>query len=105
MPNQTPTPLKDSLRDLFLKAQLQIDKPTKNQLPNGLRLEVTIQTNGWTFLIVSRVGIYPTEAEYAEVIAALPVTPPLMITPVAEEGKDRSYIATMFPTVLIRDEG
>ena len=85
-------------------AQSQIDKPTKTKLDNGFRIEVTIQSNARTFLIVSRVGNYPTETEYAEVIAALPVTPPLMITPVAEEGKDKSYIATMFPTVLIEKE-
>ena len=94
--------LKEEMRALFLMAQSQIDKPTKTKLPNGLRLEVTIQSNDWTFLIVSRVGSYPTEQEYAEVIAALPVTPPMMITPIAEEGKDKSYIATMFPTVLIK---
>ncbi len=97
-----PTLLTDSLHALFLMAQLQVDTPTKTQLPSGLRLEVTIQSNDWTFLIVSRVGGFPTEQEYAEVIAALPVTPPLMITPIAEEGKDKSYISTMFPTVLIK---
>ena len=101
-PSQMLTSLKDSLRALFLMAQSQIDKPTKTKLPNGLRLEVTIQSNDWTFLIVSRVGSFPTEQEYADVVAALPVTPPLMITPVAEEGKDKSYIATMFPSVLIK---
>jgi len=85
-------------------AQSQVDAPTKTQLPNGLRLEVTFQANNWTFLIVSRVGGYPTEEEYAEVIAALPVTPQMMITPVAEEGKDKSYIATMFPTLPIDKE-
>jgi len=102
--NQAPALLKDSLRALFLTAQSQIDVPTRTQLPDGLRIEVTVQSNHWTFLIVSRVGDYPTEQEYADVIAALPLTPSAMITPVAEEGNDKSYIATMFPTVLLEKE-
>jgi hypothetical protein len=93
--------LKDSLHALFFAAQSELDAPTRIKLADGLQVEVTFQSNDWTLFIVSRVGGYPTEEEYAKVIASLPITPPMMITPVAEEGSDKGYIATMFPTVLI----
>ena len=104
MPNQTP--IKDSLRALFLKAQSQVDTPTKMQLPNGLRIEVTIQSNHWTMLMLSRPDRLPTEQELRDVLNALPYSLEGVptVTPLMMHSRYKFYVATMWQTVVLDQE-
>lgn len=93
--------LENIMRSLTADAHACIDQPTARQW-NKLRVEITVKSDGWTLLMLSRIDKHPAEQELRDVLNALPYSLAGVptVTPLVTQARHKYYVATMWQTVL-----
>lgn len=89
MPEQKPkSKLAFVLEQLHRAAELHPGKIQEHILKSGLTIKLNCEIDGTTRLLLAREGVYPSDTEWATVMAHFPYDPPLEVEPEKCEGKN-----------------
>jgi hypothetical protein len=89
MPKDKPKSKLGFVLDQLLKqAELHPGQVQTHALKSGLTVKVNCEIDGTTRLLLAREGVYPSDTEYATILAHWPYDPPLDVEPEKCQNKN-----------------